>query len=295
MGPVCAPGNVTIPCERSAWNFGAQALYLQTNGSGAGKFGEVEDANSAQVYQQANYNWGWGFKLEGSYHFNTGNDLNLNWYHYNKTTNRTIAVPSGGVFLDDLANQFNETTSAKIEPKWDAVNVEFGQHVDFSDGKNIRLHGGVQYARINTQLSLSSPAGSGSTYVTQDMTYNGFGPRIGVDMSYGWGNGLAMYANAATALLVGSSKFIDTGAGARNTQPLLSGSSTMIVPELEAKLGANYTYVTARGDLSLDLGWMWVNYFNAQQNANAVTTTTQQSNFGLQGPYVGLKWVGSMV
>jgi len=73
--PACAAGNVTVPCERSAWDLGVDALYLRSednNGVGA------VNANSFRA------KYGWGFRLEGSYHFGTGNDATVNWAHYNK-------------------------------------------------------------------------------------------------------------------------------------------------------------------------------------------------------------------
>jgi len=293
MGPVCTAGNVTVPCERNAWAFGVQALYLKpTYDSNIGSYSLTSSPSTVSI-QQNDPDWNWGFKLEGAYHFSTGNDLDLNWYHLggkSETTRSTstVTVPGTSTQITNASDAFT------LKPRWDAVNLEFGQHVDFGEFKNIRFHGGVQYARIKTEMAHVGIAGTAATAyrLSNSMTFNGFGPRIGADMSYDLGNGLAVYANGATAILAGTSKgstVVPTLASLA-LPTTYNGSRTAIVPEVEAKLGLTYTYAMAQGDLSLDVGYMWVNYFKAQQSL-----ATSDSDFGLHGPFAGLKWVGTVV
>jgi hypothetical protein len=307
MGPICV-GQSTAPCENSAFSIGGQALYLQPRYSGANLLGTVANAGIAGdpsnlIYQNANDAWRWGFKIEGAYLFYTGNDLNLNWSHISGASNtKTINFSATSSFADNVQNDYaTSPVFTSRNPTWDAANAEFGQRVNFGDRSNIRFHGGVQYSRINTFLSFSSPNSVGSTtYATQTLTYNGFGPRVGLDMTYNWRNNFAMYATGATALLIGPNQFNDLGFGSNDTTwQSLSGSTTAIVPDIEAKLGIKYTYAMAPGDLIFDLGWMWNNYFNSQINSSGLVGGsgqggTQQSDFGLQGLYFGLKWLGNL-
>ncbi len=285
MGPVCAPGNVTIPCERSAWDIGGRALYLQPTTTGHLWDGNVvTTANNGTVIHDTTPDWGWGFMIEGSYHFNTGNDLNLNWYHMNRRTNE---VWVGGVL----------NGAYSVEPKWDQVNLELGQEIDFSDMKMLRLHAGIEYARVKHENAFVANPSLFPIFpftivrgVGANTGYNGFGPRVGADMTYGLGNGFGVYANAAGSLLIGTLKqsiFGFTGADAIFN---ISASKTTMVPELEAKLGARYDYAMAQGDLGFDVGYMWVNYFDA----HATAFTGDYANFALNGVYFGLKWVGNV-
>ncbi|MCC5792776.1 MAG: hypothetical protein JJT82_09260 [Legionellaceae bacterium] len=283
MGPVCTPGNVTVPCENTAFDVGIYALYLKPSYSANSAFIETVDANGNSVYRELKNDWDWGFRLDGSYHFNTGNDLTVNWYHFNgKTTNRFILADVDAAFAAGM----------RIEPKWDAVNLEFGQHVDFGDYKDIRFHAGVQYARIQRDariaVDVTSPNVNFDVAERQRTRYNGFGPRIGSDMTYNFGNGFAVYGNAAAAILVGQHKSSTTNSVLGTSR---RGDHTAMVPELEAKLGMKYGYAMAQGDLTLDAGWMWVNYFDAQR---ALFDEVQTGNFALNGPYIGLKYVGNV-
>jgi hypothetical protein len=269
MGPVCTPGNVTVPCERTAWEIGGYALYLEPVTSGP--FGYL--ANASGQYSNYGNTWDWGFALEAGYHYGTGNDININWNHIDRDVNFYRPV---------------FTTFSTLEQKWDEVNVEFGQTVDFSATNRTRFHGGVQYSRLTSDVNpLILASGVSSLGLSND--FNGFGPRAGMDMNYGFGNGFGIYGKGAAALLVGTSSFTD-----RVPTTALYGSKTIVVPQFDAKLGANYTYAMAQGDLTLDAGYMWVDYLNVHHSTYGVGTSVSDTSVAFTGPYFGLKYVGNV-
>lgn len=293
MGPVCAPGNVTVPCEATAWDFGVQALYLQsTMNSDVGRDESFtsSSSNGTEVRHHDNDDWGWGFQLEGSYHFGTGNDATLNWYHFDDSGEGHHHHDGDTVSTGD---RFDDNA---FRPHWDAVNLEFGQHVDFSQTTKIRFHAGAQYARMKTSGWIGYVNNSNHAVVwEQNSSFNGFGPRVGSDLSYEVGNGFGFYGKAAATVLAGTNKY-----GVHNSTLAINGgrSKTTVVPALEAKLGAKYTYAMSSGDLTLDVGYMWVDYINARSALNTfvsgASTLTVRDDFGLNGVYAGLKWVGNV-
>lgn len=304
MGPVCSPDNVTVPCPANAWDFGAQALYLKglSNNNIWLSTQNMGSSSGTRIYQQLNRDFEWGFRLEGSYHFNTGNDVNVNWMYWKDGS--SLRYDGTGTW----ANDGNATLlmSGTSETKFNAVNAEFGQHVDFGRNKDIRFHAGLQYAKV--QLNSADLSGlSGSTEfpeenyisnVNSELNFNGVGPRVGADMTYNFAeSGFAIYGNAATALLAGTSKYADDALYTDTSRPVYS-KFDVIVPEIETKLGARYTFGLTQGTVVLDAGYMLVNYFSPLHASNLDLFNSAESrdniDFGLKGPYFGAKWIGSL-
>ncbi|CAM2738754.1 Lpg1974 family pore-forming outer membrane protein [Legionella worsleiensis] len=302
MGPTCAPGHVTVPCEAKLWDVGVQALYLR----------QIHDADKAYQhdvlpfngYREATNEWDWGYRLAGSYHFNTGNDVTMTWIHYTNNSN-----PDGFVGLipfSPLLPPLSSSYSLQNTTYFNQVNLVVGEHTDFGLVKHIRFYGGLQYASVDSQAIASysqSPVqlvSSGVTAIYQydKSDFNGVGPVAGIDYSYDLTSSFSLTANAAGSILYGTTRLDNEFTGKPVGIVLADryGSKKAIVPSMEVKLGVNYVHALAQGQLNLEGGYQLVNYFNALQSLGIDGYTTNRivsSDYALSGPYFGVKYLGN--
>lgn len=280
MGPVCSPINSTVPCPMNAWDIGVEALYLKPVYNAAGAY--INNAVGTHDYSEISNKWGWGFRLDGSYHFNTGNDASLDWMHYDNTSH---FIPY---------NVYNAN-------RFDRANMVLGQHVDFSQAKSARFYGGLQYTSIQvnqTANNIAVPtqfgvAGFNALLQNNNSDFKGVGPIVGIDFAYALGtSGFSITANTATSLLYGSSR-----ANVANMEDNVAlvhtsiyASKKSMISGIEEKLGLNYKHQFSQGQLTLNGGYQALNYFNPL--TRVATAGIVNSDFGLYGPYLGVHWLG---
>ena len=283
MGPVCTPGNVTVPCETKQWSFALNALYLDMV-EGTARDYRTMDLHTTTAIEN---NWNWGYLASGSYQFNTGNDVSVNWTHISGTMNSVF--PTVG-----LVPGFN---LAK-EDRFDQVNAVLGQHVDFGLVKKMRFYGGLQYASIqakadNFYLTPTIAFTSADLYDNSD--FKGVGPLVGIDYSYDVSPQISIIANGSTALMFGTTR-AGHGVILQPTNVVFLPfytTSKNIVSSFEAKLGANYAYAMTQGVLNLQGGYQVTQYMNPLKGFSLEINPPDFTDFGLYGPYFGVKYVGN--
>jgi len=316
--PGCTEGSVSVPCEKRGWSVEAQALYVQlsslkqaTATANVGTINPGEPTSGTLSFSDLQPDWAWGFLIGGNYYFGTGSDIGLNWTHLSKDSSATaVGTDVFGLFIQDELiggsgeplNSDVDNVATDVDNKYDAVNFEFGQHVNYGEHVDARFHAGLQYARLKqdiTQTGWNSGLGTAVTDSTSiESKFDGIGPRAGVDTSYDFGNGVSLVGDTAFGLLIGDQKFTRTETfadGAGNASSIVGTAKTdnAIVPEAEAKLGVRYTHPLAQGDLSAEAGYQVVNYWDALTSTDTDTSLVTD-NFGYNGVYFGLKWLGNV-
>lgn len=311
MGEVCSASNALLPTEKRAWDISGRALYLQSTAmQPTSPFSQTFSESNKTITWGINPDWGWGFQLAAAYHFSRGSEVNLNWYHYRRSTLNSVTVTVedvNNIIIPFVGPFIGNTISSFFQPQWDQANLEFAQPVYFAKNKFLRLHGGLNYSRVSANSTLSNSYVDGETEEESNMVsayssstvFNGFGPRLGADLNYQLDTHIGVYATGAMSLLAGTSKaFIGYSTTALLDANQAVGFSTPnVIPELDAKLGFMYNYETTYGELSLDLGWLWAHYVNAIGNYGLSTSkpiTSSLTNFGVQGLYAGMKWIGNL-
>ena len=304
----CTVGNnVTVPCDKKGWSIGAEALYVQVGNVGQVTANATGSTVDGVTYLNVNNDsltpdWAWAFRVEAAYMFGTGNDVTVNWMHLVKDSSQTnTGTGIDGLYsLDTVAD--TDTVLTDIDNKFDAVNLEFGQLVNFGEHTSTRFHGGLQFADIRQTLAQSEWASTNAAeydYTNIESKFSGIGPRAGADTSYAFGNGISVFGDFAAGLLIGDLKTTaysdltdSTGAlVARATDT--SSVSNAIVPEAEARLGLAYTQPMAEGDLKIEAGYELANYWDAS-TINGNDYNSEETSFNYQGIFLGLKWMGNV-
>lgn len=302
-----SPGKVSVPCHRSSWQLGVYGMYLQPSYSGQLPYLGSDSttssggttANTQNVLVKERWHWAW--MIEGGYHFNCGSDITLSWLNHSNTINQSYFTSNLTVNqATSLYTNIPYSNTASTKLTFDRFDIEMGQHVDYGENKVIRFHGGIEFAKFDFTSTASGVRVSNSNYTNaQQKTakFHGFGPRVGMDLSYYMIDGLAIYSKGAIAALVGKAKSQNIQGFVDPTVPSLTityedNQSKQIVPVIALNLGLKYTYSVYQNVYSLDLGYMWSDYIAIARNLNATTGRPTDSNFYLQGPYLGVRWLG---
>lgn len=320
MGPVCSTVPVTMPCPNQGWEVGARALWYNL---GAGNQNVNLTASgttgSGSLSTNTDPQFAWGFQINGSMLYGTGRSVSLDWYHVRDTVNgptgaATVTgnqafVTGQQVLRGNYISLLSVTSrSSSASPKFDSVNMIFGQHIDFSEVTSANLGWGWNWSRVGSDNNVAM-AGS-ATRVTDgttgtatafdltasdSQTFNGFGPEVALRGDYGLIDSLNIYARGSFAALAGFSKtslrFGDTTSTSYVTA---SNSVVTIVPVVDGKLGLSWDWdMPSFAKVVLDVNYDFGTYINALRNnsANVTATSSTASSFQYQGVAFGLDLV----
>jgi hypothetical protein len=259
------------------------------------------------------------FGVGARYMPNAFNDIELSWTHLNTTTNGGFSgTPTqmvGPPFLiGPEANEYKIGQGA-VKFAYDSVKLDGGHTFCAECSFQLRVFGGVEFARISENLSgaFLDPDGSASMSYNTPSSFTGAGPRLGLKGQYALGD-FQFIGEVAGAGLIGTSQArinvstISPAIVGPNNQSLTSPNATQVVPSFDARLATAYAFPTGNyGQFKIEAGYQAAVYFNAVSHYSLTSVPTApmippvgiflstaqhlQSNFTDQGPYVKGSWL----
>jgi Legionella pneumophila major outer membrane protein precursor len=318
------PGNVVPVTAIGSWNsqhhfeVSGSLLDLQP-GAGNLEYGTLVTPLPITTPNWANQSlkpdFSPAFNVGARYIANESNDIELNWSHLKSTASGSFAgTPAqmvGPPYLIGPESAPYEIAHGSVQFDYDAVNLDVGHTFCAECAFQVRAFGGVEFARINQNLNglFQSADGTESSGYTTNSLFTGAGPRLGLKGQYALGD-FQIIGEMAGAALIGTMKSrinfstLTPGVGP-NSQALTSPNSTQVIPSLDVRLAAAYTFQpTSYGQFKIEAGYRAAVYFDAisQYSLTQVPTTVppvgvflateqhSESNYTDQGPYLTGSW-----
>lgn len=307
-----SPFCVTVPNQQGGFTVGADILWLRPNiptlTYSAINTTTTPNTTTTNLFI-INPSYHWAFDLMAAYRIPcTGNDITALWTHLSNTSDSgSESHPS---FVLNQANQAlaTVTTDATAAFKYDAVDLDLGQRVNFGDYFLFRMFTGVRGADVKTSIKIVESATAPgfnlpTTVPNQNSEFKGIGPQAGLEGRYCLGYGFGIDAGSTLSALVGrvdndASIPINVTTTSSDTENISVDKRNRVVPALDMNLGLDYTFNfnnCSRSSLAIQAGYKVIHYWGVNDSTFDNVTDSVQAGFNtsynlsLDGPYIGIK------
>ncbi|NGX37847.1 MAG: hypothetical protein K1000chlam2_01010 [Chlamydiae bacterium] len=176
-------------------------------------------------YKNPDFDWNYGFKFGIGYNTTCdGWDIGVVWTNYNgkasshdeaeEDDNRTLLTLWSNFSIDGNEPTFASDIQTCWNLKLDLVDIELGREFWNSKRVSFRPHIGIRYAALRQSFEIQHKGGTWSeetphlnNTVDLDNDFKGTGIRFGLDSTWNFGCGWAIYGNFALSILYGRFHF----------------------------------------------------------------------------------------
>ncbi len=287
-----------------------------------------------ELANPVNNNGEYDFGIEATLGYvfeDTANSIELSWRGFDADSD---AATSGLYIIPDISPDSSPEilpadVSNTIKYDLDSADLMITQFLNIGENMQLRLLGGLAFLYLdqknNTTYDIVTPAGQDTTtdfYHNANSKYQGFGPRLGLDTRYDFGQGFGIVGGGSVAYFLGE---LETTANTTVNFESIDQTSDIAslednidshtVVNLRANLGIDYVYFfdnEERSTVGLELGYLVDYYLDAVNQItgtnsgngvfclngcsqiidNGVTTDTassELSSVSFSGPYLNLK------
>jgi hypothetical protein len=293
------------PEESGVFMIGLEALYVRPHGSDFVYALQYKTDNANNVYGrslQVDPDYQFGYHVDVAYAMpGDGPDISLGYTHLRTDDHENKGAINSSNFATVGGAGFGTAGSGVVRAKsdYDYIDVDFLLGKEFVLQNRYHFHpfAGVRYADIDSK-DRAVYTYEGNVVGSADIrnTFDGVGPRAGVDVAMEIANGFSFVARAAGSVIIGNFdwKYTVANSGASAIAGAVSNTfknsdEHLIAPEADYRLGVNYTHeFSPDTSFGLELGWTAVQYFDVKDKSAARITSTvgNMSDWGFQGPYL---------
>lgn len=320
--PLTVP--VHIPNQHGTWIIGLEGVYSETDNSDF-NYGYTSitnqnqsDTNTPRKTHILDGHNHWGFHGDIAYLFGgDGRDVKVSWTRMHEHGHDDLHTVDGFTFhaidpfilspnavFSNVASTTWDLAKAHSKDDYDAIDLVFGQEMEFGEKVSLHPFGGLRYVDIDSDKKASYYYSGnndqllvhGETKITSN--FDGIGPRAGLESEIWLGGNFSLRGWFAGALLVGS---LNQSTHSYATQQNLiadtvettifdrkAASQIPVVPELDAHLGLHYAYnCTPQTSIGIEVGYEVSRYFNVVDTSllSYRDAMHHHNDYAHQGPF----------